>query len=185
MPHRRDKAEPLSLILAPTHELATEINETLLGLCDIEYIRCVLVYGGPPSSCRMQQLSAGCDVWIQRQGDLDPSRIAQFLIEKKAFSALQPIASLAHLQSVIDDEAEGADVAKRPPDDLVFDNIQAEAPLRMRSTRFEACVPASHEKKERKKERKKKKTSVTGFSPPRYTYTEDQAEGALQSMVRE
>ncbi len=104
MPLRREKAEPLALILTPTHELAIEVHETLLNLCYMDKTRCILVYGGPPSKCQVQKLSAGCDILIAT-----PGRLLSFLkrsILTKGLFPPQPLLSLRNLQFMVFDEAD-------------------------------------------------------------------------------
>ena len=109
IPLRRKVAEPVALILAPTHELAIEIHETMLGLCQSEKIRCVLVYGGPPSKCQLEKLSEGCDVLIATPGRLLSFLRRGVIYPKNNASARQTpyeALSLANLQLMLYDESD-------------------------------------------------------------------------------
>ena len=99
MPLRRGMAEPTVLILAPTHELAIEIHETMLALCWTDKTRCVLVYGGPPMKCQLDKLHQGCDVLIAT-----PGRLLSLL--GRGVLGGRVSLSLSQLQFIVYDEAD-------------------------------------------------------------------------------
>lgn len=162
MPLRREKAEPLALILTPTHELAIEVHETLLGLCYMEKTRCILIYGGPPSQCQLQKLSDGCDILIATPGRL-LSFLKRSMLVKKGFSAPQPVLSLANLQFIVYDEADYL-MSQKSPDDSFSKQKTFEEEI----NQIEQYVSLSH------------KTVYHWFFSSQYT--DQQAERAQQLM---
>ena len=101
MPIRRQMAEPLAIILAPTHELAIEIHATLLDLCSTEKIRCVAVYGEGPVEEQRKKLSEGCDILVAT-----PRRLLGFLPKSTWIVGREPLLSLSRLRVMVYDEAD-------------------------------------------------------------------------------
>ena len=101
MPIRRQMAEPLAIIVAPTRELVVEIHATILNLCWTEKIRCVAVYGGAPVEEQLHKLSEGCDVLIAT-----PGRLLDFLQKSTRVFGRKQFLSLGRLQFMVYDEAD-------------------------------------------------------------------------------
>ena len=72
--------KPLVLILAPTRELAVQIDENFRAYCRYTGIRTVVVLGGVPSGPQIQKMRDGVDVVIATPGRLID------LMEQKAVS---------------------------------------------------------------------------------------------------
>jgi superfamily II DNA/RNA helicase len=62
---------PRALILAPTRELATQINASLAPLARALDLRTVTVFGGVPAKPQIAKLAAGVDVVVACPGRLD------------------------------------------------------------------------------------------------------------------
>lgn len=61
---------PLALVLAPTRELALQIQTQADRLCPALGLKSVCVYGGAPINYQKQQLRNGCDLLIGTPGRL-------------------------------------------------------------------------------------------------------------------
>lgn len=70
-PARRKPSRPLGLVLAPTRELATQIDNTLAPLAKSLNMRTTVIYGGVPQARQEKALAAGVDIVIACPGRLD------------------------------------------------------------------------------------------------------------------
>jgi ATP-dependent RNA helicase DDX3X len=66
----RFKAEPLVVIVVPTHELAIQVFDECRRLCYRTMMRPFATYGGQPLSITIDQLAKGCDILIGTPGRL-------------------------------------------------------------------------------------------------------------------
>lgn len=66
----RVKAEPLVVIVVPTHELAMQVFDECRRLCYRSMMRPFATYGGQPFSITIEQLAKGCDILIATPGRL-------------------------------------------------------------------------------------------------------------------
>lgn len=66
----RVKAEPLVVIVVPTHELAMQVFDECRRLCYRSMMRPFATYGGQPMSITIDQLAKGCDVLVATPGRL-------------------------------------------------------------------------------------------------------------------
>ncbi|KAJ3336068.1 hypothetical protein HDU93_003718 [Gonapodya sp. JEL0774] len=88
-PGKSSSARPLSLILAPTRELAMQIHTTLEPIAKRLNLGCVCVYGGVPKSLQQQELRKGCEIVVAT-----PGRLVDFLgegtveLDKAVFAVL-------------------------------------------------------------------------------------------------
>ncbi|WP_010533776.1 DEAD/DEAH box helicase [Brachybacterium squillarum] len=69
-PRRRQARRPRSLVLAPTRELATQIDESLQPLVRATGLRSTVVFGGVGQNPQVQALAGGVDVLIACPGRL-------------------------------------------------------------------------------------------------------------------
>jgi ATP-dependent RNA helicase DDX3X len=60
----RVKAEPLVVIVVPTHELAMQVFDECRRLCYRSMMRPFATYGGQPFSITIEQLAKGCDILV-------------------------------------------------------------------------------------------------------------------------
>eukprot|EP01026_Neomeris_dumetosa_P058568 TRINITY_DN54589_c0_g1_i4.p1 TRINITY_DN54589_c0_g1~~TRINITY_DN54589_c0_g1_i4.p1 ORF type:complete len:303 (+),score=26.15 TRINITY_DN54589_c0_g1_i4:358-1266(+) len=67
---RSSTTYPLSLILAPTRELAVQIYQELRKFIFMSYVRAAVVYGGAPIGQQLKELSYGCDILVATPGRL-------------------------------------------------------------------------------------------------------------------
>lgn len=70
-PRRARPGRPRALILAPTRELATQIEATLRPLADAAGLRTLVVFGGVGANPQIKALQAGVDVLVACPGRLD------------------------------------------------------------------------------------------------------------------
>lgn len=70
-PGRRTAAAPRALILAPTRELATQINETLTTLAQAYQMRTTTIFGGVSQKRQVDALNAGVDAVVACPGRLE------------------------------------------------------------------------------------------------------------------
>jgi ATP-dependent RNA helicase DDX3X len=66
----RVKAEPLVVIVVPTHELAMQVFDECRRLCYRTMMRPFATYGGQPMSITIDQLGRGCDILVATPGRL-------------------------------------------------------------------------------------------------------------------
>ncbi|EER17252.1 ATP-dependent RNA helicase ded-1, putative [Perkinsus marinus ATCC 50983] len=66
----RRKAYPITLILSPTRELASQIHEEARKFCFNTGIRPVVVYGGADVRTQLRELERGCDILVATPGRL-------------------------------------------------------------------------------------------------------------------
>jgi ATP-dependent RNA helicase DDX3X len=66
----RVKAEPLVVIVVPTHELAMQVFDECRRLCYRSMMRPFATYGGQPFSITIEQLAKGCDILVATPGRL-------------------------------------------------------------------------------------------------------------------
>lgn len=59
-----------ALVLAPTRELACQINVESRKLCNNSELRSTVVYGGSDIRMQLMELSSGCDVLVATPGRL-------------------------------------------------------------------------------------------------------------------
>jgi ATP-dependent RNA helicase DDX3X len=69
-PSRNRKVHPNALILAPTRELAMQINEEALKFAYATGVQPVVVYGGAEVRDQLRTLEAGCDLLVATPGRL-------------------------------------------------------------------------------------------------------------------
>lgn len=67
-PARKSECFPTAVVLAPTRELASQINEEADKFCYCTGIRNVCVYGGANINGQIQDLQKGCDLLIATPG---------------------------------------------------------------------------------------------------------------------
>nr|WP_141564824.1 DEAD/DEAH box helicase [Dietzia alimentaria] len=68
---RRAKGAPRGLILAPTRELARQINETLAPLAAAEGMRTTVIFGGVSQGRQVEALNKGVDIVVACPGRLE------------------------------------------------------------------------------------------------------------------
>jgi ATP-dependent RNA helicase DDX5/DBP2 len=68
---RRNRGQPAIVVLAPTRELACQIEEESVKFGRTSYIRTVCVYGGAPKSLQVRKLQGGVEVLIATPGRLN------------------------------------------------------------------------------------------------------------------
>lgn len=66
----RARAEPLVVIVVPTHELASQVFDECRRLCYRSMLRPCTTYGGQPMRIALEQLGKGCDILIGTTGRL-------------------------------------------------------------------------------------------------------------------
>ncbi|KAB8287529.1 DEAD/DEAH box helicase [Bifidobacterium ramosum] len=109
MPH------PRGLILAPTRELANQINDVALPLAQMAGMTTTTVYGGVKYSRQIRDLKAGADIVVACPGRLED------LLRQNALT-------LASVEIVIIDEAdEMADMGFLPPVRRILEQIRPDA----------------------------------------------------------
>ncbi len=91
--HRRNISFPNALILAPTRELAIQINDEAEKFCYVTGLAPVVIYGGTETRDQLNQLNRGCDILVAT-----PGRLVDF-IDRGSIS-------LACIQFLILDEAD-------------------------------------------------------------------------------
>jgi len=64
------KAEPLVVIVVPTHELAVQVFDECRRLCYRTMLRPFATYGGQPMGVMFQELRKGCDILVATTGRL-------------------------------------------------------------------------------------------------------------------
>lgn len=64
------KAEPLVVIVVPTHELAVQVFDECRRLCYRTMLRPFATYGGQPYGVTYQELAKGCDILVATTGRL-------------------------------------------------------------------------------------------------------------------
>lgn len=69
-PNATRKAYPVSLILAPTRELASQIYEECRKFCFKTGIRAMVVYGGADVRTQFREMDKGCDLLVATPGRL-------------------------------------------------------------------------------------------------------------------
>ena len=67
---RSRKAWPVALILAPTRELASQIQDEARRFAYRSWVRCCVVYGGAEIGNQLRQLDRGCDLLVATPGRL-------------------------------------------------------------------------------------------------------------------
>ncbi|MEE1296718.1 MAG: DEAD/DEAH box helicase [Bifidobacterium sp.] len=92
-PHGDETPHPRGLILAPTRELANQINDVLAPLADAYGLRTTTVYGGVRYNRQIADLKAGADIVVACPGRLED------LID-------QGVLTLADVEVVVLDEAD-------------------------------------------------------------------------------
>ncbi len=68
---RRNRGQPAVVVLAPTRELACQIEEESIKFGRTSYIRTVCVYGGVPKGLQMRKLQGGVEILIATPGRLN------------------------------------------------------------------------------------------------------------------
>ncbi|GMA28551.1 DEAD/DEAH box helicase [Arenivirga flava] len=68
---RREKGRPRALVLAPTRELATQINAVVEPLAAAYGLRSTTIFGGVTQSRQVQALNAGVDIVVACPGRLE------------------------------------------------------------------------------------------------------------------
>ncbi|PRQ17228.1 putative RNA helicase [Rosa chinensis] len=61
---------PIALVLAPTRELAVQIQEEAVKFCSQNYIRSTCIYGGAPKGSQIRDLRRGVEIVIATPGRL-------------------------------------------------------------------------------------------------------------------
>jgi superfamily II DNA/RNA helicase len=92
-PYFRKPGKPMGLVLAPTRELATQINNTIEPLAKAMGLNTTVIYGGVPQSRQEKALRAGIDIVIACPGRLED------LMKQK-------IVSLENVEITVLDEAD-------------------------------------------------------------------------------
>lgn len=68
---RRNRGQPAIVVLAPTRELACQIEEEAVKFGRTSYIRTVCCYGGAPKGLQVRKLQGGVEVLIATPGRLN------------------------------------------------------------------------------------------------------------------
>ena len=87
------QAEPRCVVMAPTRELASQINLEAEKLTNRSGLRAVVVYGGADQKKQIRELAYGCDIIVAT-----PGRLTDF-IERS-------IVTMAYVQYLVLDEAD-------------------------------------------------------------------------------
>ncbi|XP_057472134.1 DEAD-box ATP-dependent RNA helicase 14 isoform X2 [Actinidia eriantha] len=71
--HRRNNAQngPTVLVLAPTRELATQIQEEVIKFGRSSRVSCTCLYGGAPKGPQLKELDRGADIVVATPGRLN------------------------------------------------------------------------------------------------------------------
>ncbi|XP_019425567.1 PREDICTED: DEAD-box ATP-dependent RNA helicase 40-like isoform X2 [Lupinus angustifolius] len=62
---------PTVLVLAPTRELATQIQDEILKFCRSSRVSCTCLYGGAPKALQLKELDRGADIVVATPGRLN------------------------------------------------------------------------------------------------------------------
>ena len=123
----RRKTYPSALVLAPTRELASQINDEAEKFCYCTGIAAVVVYGGADIRQQMRELERGCDLLVAT-----PGRLVDFIERGRV--------SLACVQFLILDEADRMlDMGFEPQIRRIVE--QEDMPLERRTFMFSATFP--------------------------------------------
>ena len=106
---------PRGLILAPTRELANQINEVLAPLARMAGLMTTVIYGGVKQSRQVRELKAGADIVVAC-----PGRLEDLLRQKMLTLSAVEIA-------VIDEADEMADMGFLPPVRRLLSQIRPDA----------------------------------------------------------
>lgn len=90
---RAGTASPQALVLAPTRELASQIELEAEKLCCWSQLKCVCVYGGAAAKGQLTQMAQGCHILVAT-----PGRLTDFLN--------RDLVSLSAIQFLVLDEAD-------------------------------------------------------------------------------
>lgn len=91
--HSRGRRHPRGLVLAPTRELATQIQATIAPLADACTLRTITIFGGVSQNKQVAELNAGVDIIIAC-----PGRLEDLLNQK--------LVDLSHTSITVLDEAD-------------------------------------------------------------------------------
>ncbi|WP_421728444.1 DEAD/DEAH box helicase [Bifidobacterium callitrichidarum] len=106
---------PRGLVLAPTRELANQINDVLLPLARMYGMTTTTIYGGVKYTRQIRDLNAGADILVACPGRLED------LLHQKALT-------LSSVEVVVIDEAdEMADMGFLPPVKRLLEQIRPDA----------------------------------------------------------
>ncbi|KAJ2005823.1 ATP-dependent RNA helicase ded1 [Coemansia thaxteri] len=68
--YRSRAARPIALILSPTRELASQINDEARKFCYRSWVRPCVVYGGADIGMQLREVERGCDLLVATPGRL-------------------------------------------------------------------------------------------------------------------
>ncbi|KAJ1734811.1 ATP-dependent RNA helicase ded1, partial [Coemansia biformis] len=68
--YRQRKAYPVALVLSPTRELASQINDEAAKFCYRSWVHPCVVYGGAEMGTQLRQVERGCDLLVATPGRL-------------------------------------------------------------------------------------------------------------------
>ena len=99
--------KPTSIVLAPTRELAIQINDECAKFCPAVKAKCVVLYGGAAKGDQLRALRGGADIVVAT-----PGRINDFLDPPPGFSA--PVSASAATYVVLDEADRMLDMGFEP-----------------------------------------------------------------------
>ena len=99
--------KPTSIVLAPTRELAIQINEECTKFCPAVKAKCVVLYGGAAKGDQLRALRGGADIVVAT-----PGRINDFLDPPPGFSA--PVSASSATYVVLDEADRMLDMGFEP-----------------------------------------------------------------------
>ena len=99
--------KPTSIVLAPTRELAIQINDECTKFCPAVKAKCVVLYGGAAKGDQLRALRGGADIVVAT-----PGRINDFLDPPPGFSA--PVSASSATYVVLDEADRMLDMGFEP-----------------------------------------------------------------------
>jgi ATP-dependent RNA helicase DDX5/DBP2 len=99
--------KPTSIVLAPTRELAIQINDECKKFCPAVKAKCVCLYGGAAKGDQLRQLRGGADIVVAT-----PGRLNDFLEPPAGFSA--PVSASEATYVVLDEADRMLDMGFEP-----------------------------------------------------------------------
>eukprot|EP01119_Soliformovum_irregulare_P009348 TRINITY_DN225_c0_g1_i1.p1 TRINITY_DN225_c0_g1~~TRINITY_DN225_c0_g1_i1.p1 ORF type:complete len:766 (-),score=201.18 TRINITY_DN225_c0_g1_i1:79-2376(-) len=132
--HYVRRVSPLALVLAPTRELASQIEEEARKFAARTGLKCAVVYGGSPVVTQLRTLDQGCDILVAT-----PGRLVDFLDREKV--------SLAKIRYLVLDEADRMlDMGFEPQIRKIVEGKDMTARGQRRTLMFSATFPKEIQK---------------------------------------